>query len=185
MGSARKRIGDFLKANVGKTVTKEQLSEVAGISEWARRVRELRDEYGWKILSHHDRSSLRPGEYILESAPPDDPGYSFARRMSAKTRARVLSRNGFTCQTCGAGPGDTVNGRKVKLHVGHTTDRVYGGGDELGALKTQCTECNLGARNLTQEPPRWIWLMSQIRSASVDDQQKALDWLKRKFEAGD
>lgn len=180
MASAKKKIGDFLLDNVGKTVTKEQLRDVAGISEWARRVRELREEHGWPVLSHHDRSDLKPGEYVLASVPAD-PGYSFPRRMSAKLRAQVLKRNGYTCQMCGAGPGDVVNGRKVRLHIGHITDRVHGGGDELGNLRAQCSECNQGAKNVTQEPPSWKLLLSQIRSASVDDQRKALEWLKGKF----
>jgi biotin operon repressor len=41
-GSARDRISAVLTARVGEWVTGDELAEAAGISEWARRVRELR-----------------------------------------------------------------------------------------------------------------------------------------------
>lgn len=41
-GAARDRIRRYLIANVGEIIPAEELAEVAGISEWARRVRELR-----------------------------------------------------------------------------------------------------------------------------------------------
>lgn len=65
-GSAKDRILAFFKAMVGKKVDKDQLMLVARISEWARRVRELRDE-GWDIVSNNEDSKLRPGEYVLRS----------------------------------------------------------------------------------------------------------------------
>lgn len=49
-GAARQRILDLFLQNVQQKVTKEQIATVAGISEWARRVRELRGEYGWQTL---------------------------------------------------------------------------------------------------------------------------------------
>ena len=49
-----------------------QLREASGgISGWARRARELRNGEGYQILSHNDRSALKPGEYILEPAKPE------------------------------------------------------------------------------------------------------------------
>lgn len=74
-----------------------------GSSEWARRVRELRDEEGYAILTHNDRSDLKPGEYLLESRKPKP---AFARQMSKEIRAFVLDGNGFTCQMCGAVAGE-------------------------------------------------------------------------------
>ena len=65
---SKQRLLDFLLANVGKVDEKQQLQEAAGwVAEWARRLRELRDEEGWPILSHKDRADLKPGQYILES----------------------------------------------------------------------------------------------------------------------
>jgi biotin operon repressor len=68
---AKARLLAYLTANVGRVVASEELREIAGISEWARRVRELRDD-GYPIETHNDRSALRPGEYILVSAQRRD-----------------------------------------------------------------------------------------------------------------
>lgn len=64
---ARDRIRDFFIANVGKVVTTQRIRSVGGISEYARRIRELRDEEGYQIKSHVDRADLKPGQYILET----------------------------------------------------------------------------------------------------------------------
>lgn len=67
--SAKSKIKAFLRGNVGVVVDNKQLNDVAGITEWARRVRELRDEEGWPILTHHDRDDLKPGQYVLVGDP--------------------------------------------------------------------------------------------------------------------
>jgi hypothetical protein len=64
--SAKGRILALFKSCVGKKIDKSQLMVVSRISEWARRVRELRDE-GWDIVSFNEDSSLKPGEYVLRS----------------------------------------------------------------------------------------------------------------------
>ena len=102
----------------------EELREVAGgITEWARRVRELRGEEGFQILTHNDRNDLKPGEYLLLHPTPQP---AFARTISKETRAFVLDRNGFTCQMCGATAGEPHPydcGRKTRLHIGHIVDK--------------------------------------------------------------
>jgi 5-methylcytosine-specific restriction endonuclease McrA len=109
----------------------------------------------------------------------------FARGVSAKLRAEVLDRNGFTCQGCGLTPGeiDPATGRKVRLHIGHIKDKSLGGKDELGNLRAFCSTCNQGAKNVTTEKPTVIWLLSQIRRAGQDEQRAAYDWLRKKFGA--
>ncbi len=102
--------------------------------------------------------------------------------ISRRLRAQVLERNGYTCQMCGAGVGDTMaDGRRVRLHIGHITDKSHGGSDTLGNLRVPCGECNQGAKNPVQEPPSCVWLMSQVRRAREDDQRAVLDWLARRF----
>ncbi len=181
---SKARIAEFLRGSVGRVVTSKDLQEAAGpeVTEWARRLRELRDE-GWEISSHHDRTDLSPGEYVCEKV--GNPGYVFVNLVSGRLRAQVLERNGYTCQMCGAGAGDDDPrnpGRTVRLHVGHIVDRSHGGRDELSNLRALCSACNQGARNIVTEPPSWTWLLAQIRRASVADQKKALQWLKRKFD---
>ncbi|MCX6021843.1 MAG: HNH endonuclease [Chloroflexi bacterium] len=144
----------------------------------------MRDEEGWEILSHHDNANLKPGEYILEKMPPTKPDVAFARTISAKLRAEVLDRNGFTCQMCGLTPGDIdpYSGRKVRLHVGHIRDKSLGGRDELTNLRALCSTCNQGAKNITGEKPTVIWLLSQVRRAGLDEQRTVFEWLQRKFD---
>ena len=182
--SSKEKIKQFLRKRVGQVVTAHQLQQAAKATEWARRVRELRNKEGWKILTHNDDNRLKPGEYLLATPPPSPGSYSFTRSLSARVRAQVLERNGYTCQMCGAGAGepDSQNpNRKVKLHIGHITDKSHGGTDDPANLRALCSTCNQGAKNLVQEPPRWTWLLSQLRRANLSDQKKALKWLNRKF----
>ncbi len=154
-----------------------------GVAEWARRVRELREDEGWPILTHNDSAELKPGQYLIKDAPPDKSDVSFARGISAKLRAEVLDRNGFTCQMCGLTPGDTdpATGRKVRLHLGHIKDKSLGGIDELSNLRALCSTCNQGAKNITSEKPTTIWLLGQIRRAGQEEQKAVYEWLRKKF----
>jgi hypothetical protein len=159
-----------------------QIRDAVGpnVSEWARRVRELRED-GWQILTNNDSAELKPGQYLLKEMPPEK--VTFARGISMKLRAEVLDRNGFTCQMCGLTPGDVdpATGRKVRLHLGHIKDKSLGGKDELSNLRALCSTCNQGAKNITSEKPTAIWLLSQIRRAGQDEQRAALRWLQKKF----
>lgn len=136
---SKERIRQFLLANIGRVVTSIQVRDAAGagVSEWARRVRELREDEHWPILTHNDSADLKPGQYLLKEAPPDKSSLKFSRPISAKLRAEVLDRNGFTCQMCGLTPGeiDPATGRKVRLHIGHIKDKSLGGRDELMNLR--------------------------------------------------
>ncbi len=161
-----------------------ELRPIAGnISEWARRVRELRTEEGFLILTHNDRAELKPGQYLLESAKPQP---AFARGISKETRAFVLDRNGFTCQMCGAVAGEPHPydpSRKTRLHIGHVIDKSMGGSDEAGNLKAICSVCNKGAANITLQRPDLSKLLVQVRRATAADQRELLKWLKTKFSA--
>lgn len=176
----------YLLANIGTVVSASQLRAAAGnASEWARRLRELREDEKWPILSHNDNAGLKPGEYLLKQAP-SALSVRFARSLSKKLRAEVLDRNGFTCQMCGLTPGDIdpATGRKVRLHIGHIKDKSLGGKDELANLHALCSTCNQGAKNITAEKPTTIWLLSQVRRAGRDEQRAVLDWLQKKFGYG-
>lgn len=100
---ARDKLRIYFFDHIGQVLDSDTLREIAGISEWARRVRELRNEEGYQILTHNDRSDLKPGQYVLEDPKPQP---AFAREISKETRAYVLDRNGFTCQMCGAVAGE-------------------------------------------------------------------------------
>ena len=178
---ARHKLREFILVNVGVVLNSEELRNVAGISEWARRIRELRIEEGYQILTHNDRSDLKPGEYILEDPTPKP---AFDRAISKELRAFVLDRNGFTCQMCGAVAGEPHpydSDRKTRLHIGHIVDHSHGGKDEASNLRALCSVCNEGASNLTHDRPSALRLLTQIRRAKSTDQLDALRWLMKKF----
>ncbi len=179
---SKAKIREFLLANVGRIVESSEISAAAGASEWARRVRELREDERWPILTHNDSGNLKPGQYLLTEEPKTE-AVKFARSLSTKLRAQVLDRNGFTCQMCGLTPGDTdpFTGRKVRLHLGHIKDKNLGGRDELSNLRALCSTCNQGAKNITPEKPSEHWLVSQVRRAGQDEQVAVLTWLRKKF----
>jgi len=183
---SKERIRRFLLAHVGEIVTSLQIRDAIGteVSEWARRLRELREDERWPIISHHDSVKLKPGEYMLTELPPEKK-VVFQRGISGKLRSEVLDRNGFTCQMCGLCPGeiDPDTGRKVHLHIGHIVDRNLGGKDELSNLRALCSTCNQGAKNITSEKPSSVWLLSQVRRAGQEEQRAVLDYLLRKFGA--
>ncbi len=170
----------FFEGNVGKIVSSDQLRKIAGTSEWARRVRELRGELGMKILTHHDRSDLRPGQYLLVSLvrhPAQE------RHMSKEVRALVLDRDGFTCRMCGAGAGEPhpYDGRRTRLQVGHVLDHSQGGGDTPDNLRALCSVCNEGAANLALPRPKTADLLAYLRRAGKSEQRAVLKWLQENF----
>jgi hypothetical protein len=160
----------------------DELRDVSGnASEWARRVRELRTEEGYQILTHNDRSDLKPGQYLLADPKPVP---AFERGISKETRAFVLDRNGFTCQMCGAVAGEPHPfdpTRKTRLQIGHIVDKSMGGGDDPTNLRAICSVCNEGARNLTLDRPSLQKLLIQVRRATGADEVEVLRWLIRKF----
>lgn len=179
---ARAKLREHFLANIGRVMDSDELREVAGgITEWARRVRELRTEEGYQIQTHNDRSDLKPGQYILEDPTPKP---AFERAISKETRAFVLDRNGFTCQMCGAVAGEPHPydpSRKTRLHIGHIIDKSQGGTDDPSNLRALCSVCNEGASNLTLERPSVQKLLIQIRRAKGGDQVEVLKWLVKKF----
>ena len=178
----RQKLREYFLANIGKVFDSKELQKLADSSEWARRVRELRNEEGYDIITHNDDSSLKPGQYMLRSSKPKP---AFARNISKETRAFVLDRNGFTCQMCGAVAGEVhpydSHGRKTRLHIGHVIDKSMSGTDEATNLRAICSVCNEGAKNLTLPRPDWLKLAAQIRRAPGDVQLQALEWLITKF----
>lgn len=179
---ARSKLRRFFLENVGRVLESATLFDVSGgTNEFGRRIRELRNEEGFDIQTHNDRSELKPGQYILVSAKPKP---AFDRSISKETRSFVLDRNGFTCQMCGAAAGEPHPydlGRKTRLHLGHIIDKSMGGDDSPGNLRAICSVCNEGASNLTLNRPDTIKLIAQVRRAPAKDQLDVLHWLLKKF----
>ncbi|MCX6936278.1 MAG: HNH endonuclease signature motif containing protein [Verrucomicrobia bacterium] len=180
--SSKQRLLDHLLANIGRVIEAKELQEISGwAAEWGRRIRELRDEQGYQILSHKDRADLKPGQYLIETTKRKP---AFERGVSKETRAYVFERNGYTCQMCGVAAGDADYfhpGRTVRLTLGHILDKSKGGEDTPSNLRAVCTNCNEGLQNAAPQKPDRIHLLAQIRRAAIEDQQAVFIWLTGKF----
>lgn len=179
---SKQLILEFFLSNIGTVLTSRDIQTASGGAvEWARRVRELRNEDGYQILSHKDRADLKPNQYLMETTHRLP---SFKREISKETKAWVLERNGYTCQMCGAAAGDPdPNGgnRSVRLTMGHILDKSTGGDDTPNNLRAVCTNCNEGLQNTALPKPDTVHLLSQIRRATIDSQLAVLEWLLKKF----
>jgi hypothetical protein len=179
---SRPRILRFLLSNIGRVVGKDEIRKASGnASEWARRLRELRDEFGYQILSHKDRRELKPGQYLLDT---DVRLPAMPRSISKETRAFVLERNGYTCQMCGlaaADPDPFHPGLKVRLTMGHIIDKSKGGTETAENLRAVCTNCNEGLQNISPPKPDRLELLKQVRRATIEDQLHLQDWLEQKY----
>jgi len=85
---SKEKIRQFLLANIGRVIESHELQEAAdGAVQYSRRLRELRDEEGWAILSHNDSTDLKPGQYLLRVKPPRKKLPQFARTISSSCRS--------------------------------------------------------------------------------------------------
>ncbi|MBS3900870.1 MAG: HNH endonuclease [Dethiobacter sp.] len=139
--SVRNKILEYLKQNVGEPVTGEELRYVAkDKTEWARRVRELRTEYGWPIVTKTTgKPDLPVGTYLLEStrqSPEHD------RIIPDPVRGRVLRRDNYTCVRCQWNKSlwDRSDPRHLELH--HVKEHAKGGKNTEDNLVTLCTVCH-------------------------------------------
>jgi 5-methylcytosine-specific restriction endonuclease McrA len=177
---ARNRIRKYLEDNVGKVVTTKQIKKIAGISEYARRIRELRNEEGMQILSYRDRPDLNPNQYLLVTLARVA---RISHKIDKATRARILERNGLSCAMCGATAGDIDpynTNRKITLHVDHINPDGPTTDDNL---RTLCHNCNEGRSNIIIPPiTNTISVMRLIRRLARDDQRHIYEELKKKFE---
>jgi len=104
--SARSRILAYLQTFPNVIIGGGELLVVAGIDDWARRVRELRVEHGWKILSgiaakrmeseeevpadNRDASKMKVDDYILVD-PVQDRDAVFRWKLANEIRNRDTS----------------------------------------------------------------------------------------------
>lgn len=65
--SARDRLLAYFLEYPRTVLSEKELAVVAGISEWARRIRELRVEFGWKIITGMTAAQMINAEELGES----------------------------------------------------------------------------------------------------------------------
>jgi hypothetical protein len=189
--SARARILELFLTNIDKKVTKEDIIAVAKISEWARRVREIRDELGYEVLSHKDRpGELKPGEYILKNPTPNP--LAKQRKIGKDQWYRILVRDNHCCVSCGRRVGDLSPidpNRSVKLVIDHvypiSTAEKYNidpYSDEN--LQTLCDICNEGKWNkyAGKIGETKMNLEALVRHAPMEEQLRIYQTLKKIFD---
>lgn len=137
--SGKERALMYLKELSPKPADQDQLSYVAKIKSWQRRIREL-DEDGWQIRSNIDEPELAPGSYRLATLTRR----SARATQAIKLRYKILDRDDFTCQDCGAKRGDPG----VRLQVHHILPRHLNGTDDPDNLVTLCAACHAGRHAL-------------------------------------
>jgi hypothetical protein len=137
--SVKDKVLEFLTVNVGRPVTGDELRYLADDkSEWARRVRELRTEEGWPVMT---RTTGRPdvpvGAYVLASTKQAEP---HDRAIPDYVRAEVLTRDNYTCQyeECGWNQDqwNPASPRHLELH--HNVHHARGGENTPANLITYC-----------------------------------------------
>ena len=132
------KIIEYLRQNVGRPVTIEELRYLAGNkNEWARRVRELRTEDGWPVFTKmQGRPELPVGSYVLDE---DKQAEVHDRQIPDDVRVEVLTRDGFACTYCGwtrdqVSPDDPR--KHLELH--HRKAHVEKGDNSVENLVTLC-----------------------------------------------
>lgn len=136
--SIQEKILSFLQENVGMPVTAEELRYVSkDKSEWARRVRELRTEEGWPIVTPTSGATDLPlGTYMLEEIRQAEP---HDRKISDSVRIKVLDRDQHRCVRCGWSYKDAHAGDPRKmLELHHKVAHADKGGNTVENLVTLC-----------------------------------------------
>ncbi len=131
--TVKERIKALFFDNIGKTVTREQIIQVATDpvsgrqpENWHQRLSELRTDDGYTILSWRNRGDLKVQEYLM---PNKQKRAGASKRTKPTTEAwrAVLERSNYTCEwseageVCGLHEGeiDPVGGGRVKLTPDH------------------------------------------------------------------
>jgi hypothetical protein len=93
----------------------------------------------------------------------------------------VIERGCIGCQVAALGDIDELTHRKVRLVLGAVQVESLGEIEGLPGRQVLCSTCNQGAKNIPEEKPTSIWLLSQVRRAGQDEQRAVFNWLSKKF----
>lgn len=144
--SAKERIAMYLKHRRREPVKSAELARIAGIKDYTRRIRELRNERGFIIATARTNAELAQDEYVLVEVR--DVGDK--RRLDGQTRDSYLKQNP-RCEQCGFDPrehnADDISGNRY-LEVDHikayekfdTSEKA----NDFDNLQTLCNICHNG-----------------------------------------
>ncbi len=121
---ARERIRLYLIRHVGVVISASELEVVSGISEYARRVRELRVEDGYKILTGNSNDpdiglELSPNEYTLISPEPDSTAAHRWHMINRIRRDRALGSQAKILAFLKANVGEIVTTEELSYVSGN------------------------------------------------------------------
>lgn len=121
-----------------KDYTTEELRIIGQVSDWARALRQLRQD---KVIEYERISGgykiIKINDYISASV---------RSALTSKDKYRIRNRDGHRCQSCGKGVNDNV-----KLHVDHKIPIDWGGRNDDSNLWTLCDECNLAKKSFFKD----------------------------------
>lgn len=139
--AVRDKILKYLRKNVGQKVTGEELKYLAkDRSEWAIRVRELRTEYGWPVVTQNTgRPDLEVGVYLLEA---DRQSPEHDRHIPDPVKRKVLRRDDYKCTVCKWSHKEWNRSDPRHLELHHRKPHVQGGENTETNLITVCTVCH-------------------------------------------
>lgn len=110
-GSGRARLIAYLRAQTGKIVHTDELMIVAGIGDYPRRIRELRAQHGWPIISGlavRDLRGLPASREALKAVPT---GMAPDEYLLLEDRQDKQAPERWT--SCGTMRGSTVSARAL------------------------------------------------------------------------
>ena len=179
MGS-RDRLRHYFLTHLGEVIDTDTLAEVAGTRAYARRIRDLRNEEGYRILTSRDRPGLlHSGQYLLEDPVP----HPVKLGIAPGDRNRALAASGYLCSRCGlpGGAEDPTDSRKrVSLHVFPAVADLGGFGD--AGLLVLCSACKAGyVASPASTDEDFLELWKVVRNAPRDLQLRLLAVLEATY----
>jgi hypothetical protein len=140
--STKERILKFLRANVGRNVSGEEIRYVAKNStEWARRLRELRTEEGWPVVTRFTGDPEMPAGFYRLERDRQEPAHD--RVIPDKVRSQVLERDHYRCTRCGWDRSRrTPDDPRQFLELHHSKPHAEGGKNSADNLVVLCNVCH-------------------------------------------
>lgn len=139
---SRSRVLAYLRENVDRVVTTEELAYVAkDAKEFARRARELRTEQGYLVATKFTgRPDLKIGQYVLESLDriiqPHD------RSIPDAIQKLVYERDSNLCRSCGWSRDRWTRSDPRILELHHIQEHAAGGANTQENLVVLCSKCH-------------------------------------------
>lgn len=182
--AARERILCYLNKHVGVVIEGEELMVIGGISEYARRVRELRVQYGWKIITGNtirdmeaaaaeagdlgeDSSAMKPDDYMLLTSERDlDAGERW------KAANRIRKEKGTTVQDkilkyFRENVGKQITGEELRYVAKNSSEWAR----RTRELRTECGWPIMTQKNGCPGLPNGVYMLREDKQAEEHDRR--------------